>query len=96
MFKIREYPELKDQPAIPQAVGQIRHIQRAIESDLSALPEDRKPQVDYEAFCQDPARFYAPPQRTPDRRGRKRTAGLNGPGFVPINQPVGVGGRIPG
>jgi len=57
-FKIPEYAELKNLPAMDQAVGQYYYNNKAIAEGLEDVIESRKMCVQYEDFCADPGAFY--------------------------------------
>ncbi|MDZ7703687.1 MAG: sulfotransferase [Trueperaceae bacterium] len=51
-----EYDELKKHPNEEQAVGQVFLLEKYMSAQLAALPSERYLDVDYEAFCRDPAK----------------------------------------
>jgi hypothetical protein len=53
-FRIREYDELSEMDPLESVAGQIAAIRRSIDSGLASIPDERKVQVSYEAFCHDP------------------------------------------
>jgi Sulfotransferase family len=57
-FKIPEYPELEGLDALHQSAGQIACINRAVSRGISQVDESRKLFVDYDEFCNNPARIY--------------------------------------
>lgn len=57
-FKIPEYEELRKLDPISQAVGQVMAIDSAVSKGIATLAPSRKLVVPYEAFCEDPAKFY--------------------------------------
>lgn len=58
-FRIPEYKRLIriDDP-IKQVAGQIYHINQAIQKELESVDDNRKMIVEYENFCENPARYY--------------------------------------
>ncbi|MDH4283837.1 MAG: sulfotransferase [Gallionellaceae bacterium] len=57
-FKIPEYEKLKDLGAIEQAAGQVHYINRALETGLEKIADNRKLVVQYEDFCECPATVF--------------------------------------
>ncbi|MBU3014055.1 sulfotransferase [Poseidonibacter lekithochrous] len=57
-FKIPEYEELKELNPYEQVAGQIYHINKALESGLNNVSENKKMIVNYEEFCENPKKFY--------------------------------------
>ena len=58
-FKIPEYKQLiKIQDPVKQTAGQIYYINKAVQTALSKIDEDKKVVVDYENFCNDPKSYY--------------------------------------
>lgn len=57
-LKIPEYEELKRLNPYEQVAGQIYYISKAVENGLENVEEHKKMVVNYEAFCENPKKFY--------------------------------------
>ncbi|MDP2834904.1 MAG: sulfotransferase [Pseudomonadota bacterium] len=57
-FRPREYARLKEMDPYHQVAGQIHYLNQAIETALARMPEERRLLVEYEDFCESPARVY--------------------------------------
>lgn len=58
-FKFPEYNELKKLTPHEQVAGQVYHINKAIESRLKNVVEDKKIVIPYEDFCDNPEKYYS-------------------------------------
>jgi hypothetical protein len=57
--KPKEYPKLRDLDPVAQVAGQVRCTVRSIQNEFSMLDPRYCVTVQHEAFCRDPASFYA-------------------------------------
>ena len=57
-FKIPEYYELIERGPYEQVAGQIYHINKAVESSLDKVTEQKKMTIQYEDFCTDPKAVF--------------------------------------
>lgn len=58
-FRIPEMKELlKIENPVRQVSGQIYYINKAIEKALEKIPTERKLEIEYEDFCQNPEKYY--------------------------------------
>ena len=57
-FKFPEYHELKNLSPYEQVAGQVYYINKAVESGLKDVVDEKKMVVPYEEFCERPEKFY--------------------------------------
>lgn len=57
-FKIPEYDELIKMNPYEQVAGQIHYINKAVETGLKDIPDEKKIVVNYEEFCENPNLIY--------------------------------------
>jgi hypothetical protein len=57
-FKIPEYSELQGLDALHQCAGQVACINRAVSHGMAGVDASRRLFVEYDEFCNDPARLY--------------------------------------
>ena len=77
-FKIPEYEELKKLNPYEQVAGQIYHINKAVETGLKHVVEDKKMIVNYEEFCENPKKFYDELKEKLNKQGYKLNKEYNG------------------
>lgn len=84
-FKIPEYDLLREKDPIIQACGQVYYINRAIDSGLAEVREDRKLVVHYEEFCLNPEAFFS---KIVEKIGMGSESSYNGPASFNATNPI--------
>lgn len=84
-FKPPQFLKLEALDPLEQVAGQVMLTRRAVDKGLEGIPGDRRLEVEYEAFCADPAAIFTALRRRLARQDFDMQAYYAGPEAFPVS-----------